>query len=113
MGKLITVVGNSGVGKTTLTHRLCTAVPQFTAALEQHAERPFQALFAADLQRYALANQIDYLLYRAEQERILRHEKQIAIIDGGAGFRFSWFCPAVLPKGIFKRSRVCVMSTTI
>ena len=67
MGKLITIVGNSGAGKTTLTHRICTAF-HLVSALEQHAKRPFQQLFSEDLHRYSLGNQVDYLLLRAEQE---------------------------------------------
>ena len=82
MGKLITVVGNAGAGKTTLTRRLCQELA-LTQRLEQHAERPFQALFAADLQRYALPNQIDYLLLRAEQEAEIRRGRSIGIQDGG------------------------------
>ncbi len=70
MGKLISVVGASGVGKTALVHALAKAYPPalskvegFETAYEEHAERPFQALFKNDA-RYALANQIDYLLLR-------------------------------------------------
>jgi deoxyadenosine/deoxycytidine kinase len=82
MGKLVAVIGNSGVGKTTLVRRLCAAWP-FQPALEQHGERPFQALFAADLNRYGLPNQVDYLLLRAEQERAARSSGGIAVHDGG------------------------------
>ena len=64
MGKLITIVGNAGIGKTTLTKLLCRDM-RFFPALESHAERPFQQLFAQNLQRYALANQFDYHLLLA------------------------------------------------
>lgn len=90
MGKIITVAGNSGVGKSTLVAALCHLRP-FAVGLEQHAERPFQALMAADPTRYALANQVDYLLLRAEQERALRHVPADGLIDGGLDLDFHGF----------------------
>ncbi len=56
MNKLITIIGPSGVGKTTLAQALC-AKHEFAIAYEQHSERPFQALFKQD-PKYALANQL-------------------------------------------------------
>lgn len=82
MGKLIAVVGNSGVGKTTLTRRLCEE-GSFITGLEQFDERLFQKQFSLDLKRFALANQIDYLLFRAEQEVYIRNHKAVGIQDGG------------------------------
>ncbi len=90
MGKVIVIVGNSGVGKTTLCRALAAARP-FAVGLEQHAERPFQALMAADPPRYALANQADYLLLRAEQERELRRSPGVGLIDGGLDLDFHAF----------------------
>ena len=81
MSKLVTVVGVSGVGKTALAQALARAFP-FETAYEGHADRPFQALFKAD-SRYALANQIDYFLFRAEQEKRLRASPRLGLIDGG------------------------------
>jgi deoxyadenosine/deoxycytidine kinase len=82
MGKLIAVVGNSGVGKTALVQALSQAGGYFTA-LESHAERPFQELFARDLTGFALPNQVDYLLLRAEQEQQIRLRRQPGLQDGG------------------------------
>jgi deoxyadenosine/deoxycytidine kinase len=90
VGKLFVVVGNSGVGKTTFTHHLCQHGP-FVTALEEHGERPFQALFAQDLHRYALANQIDYLLLRAEQEEHIRQSLLPGVQDGGLELDFYVF----------------------
>ena len=89
MNKLITIIGPSGVGKTTLAQALC-AKRDFAMAFEQHSERPFQALFKQD-PKYALANQLDYLLYRAEQERELRNRNKPALMDGGLDLDFHGF----------------------
>lgn len=89
MGKLIAVIGNTAAGKTTVVAALAAAAP-FVTGLEQHAERPFQEALADDLKRggaqryrYALANQIDYLLLRAEQEQAIRRQPGIGLVDGG------------------------------
>jgi len=81
VGKLVTVIGNTAAGKTTLVETLAVAAP-FVTGLEQHTERPFQRAFAQD-RRFALANQIDYLLLRAEQEQAIRREPGIGLVDGG------------------------------
>lgn len=89
MNKLIVIVGASGVGKTSLAQALCQKY-DFATAYEQHSERPFQALFKQDA-KYALANQLDYLLYRAEQEQALRDGERIALMDGGFDLDFYGF----------------------
>lgn len=98
MGKLIAVVGASGVGKTALVQALAKAYP-FRTAYEEHTERPFQALFKQD-RRYALANQIDYLLLRAEQERRLRASPQIGLMDGGLDLDFHGFTRLFHSRGL-------------
>lgn len=90
MGKLIAVIGNSGVGKTTLTKAIAASAG-FAPACEQHGERPFQHAMARDSQRYALANQLDYLLFRAEQEYDLRNKPTAGVIDGGLDLDFYGF----------------------
>jgi deoxyadenosine/deoxycytidine kinase len=89
VGKLIAIIGNTAAGKTRLVKTLAAAAPYVTG-LEQHAERPFQQALADDLRaggehrhRYALANQIDYLLLRAEQEQAIRGQPGIGLVDGG------------------------------
>jgi deoxyadenosine/deoxycytidine kinase len=89
MNKLIVIIGPSGVGKTTLAHALCKK-HDFAIAYEQHNERPFQTLFKKD-PKYALANQLDYLLFRAEQERELRNSNKPALMDGGLDLDFHGF----------------------
>lgn len=97
MGKLIVVVGNSGVGKTTLVNALC-ANNKYDLGLEELVERPFQALFKMD-RRHALANQVDYLLLRAEQERFIRQSLKSGIQDGGLEMDFQVFTRLFLYKG--------------
>jgi len=89
MNKLISIIGPSGVGKTTLARALCEK-HDFAIAYEQHNERPFQTLFKQDPQ-YALANQLDYLLYRAEQEYEMRQSNKPALMDGGLDLDFHGF----------------------
>jgi deoxyadenosine/deoxycytidine kinase len=98
MNKLIAVVGASGVGKTALVQALAKAHP-FATAYEQHAERPFQTLFKND-SRYAFANQIDYLLLRAEQEKALRASPQTGLIDGGLDLDFHGFTRLFRSRGL-------------
>jgi deoxyadenosine/deoxycytidine kinase len=89
MNTLIVIVGASGVGKTTLARALCLK-REFAAAYERHRERPFQTLFKQD-PKYALANQLDYLLFRAEQERELRNGTLPVLMDGGLDLDFHGF----------------------
>ena len=89
MGKLIVVVGSTGVGKTTLVRALCKQ-GLFVTGLEEHNEQPFQRILKTDA-RYALANQLDYLLLRAEQERHLRQSPQTGLMDGGLEMDFHGF----------------------
>lgn len=98
MNKLIVIVGASGVGKTTLAQAL-SKKKKFAMALEQHNERPFQALFKQDT-RYALANQMDYLLYRAEQEFELREGDTPALMDGGLDLDFYGFTRLFHTRGL-------------
>ncbi len=101
MGKLIVIVGNSGSGKTTLAKKLGEAggLPVF---LEQHIERPFQSAFAKD-RHFALANQIDYLLYRAEQERAIRALPGVGIQDGGLDLDFFVFTHLFRQRGFLSQ----------
>ena len=89
MGKVIAVVGTTGVGKTSLVRALCKQGP-FAAGLEQHKEMPFQKAFLEN-SSYALSNQIDYLLLRAEQERFLRQSEQTGLVDGGLDLDYYGF----------------------
>lgn len=98
MEKLITVIGPSGMGKTALVRALAKA-GDFALALEQHDERPFQKLFKQD-PRYGLANQVDYFLLRAEQERALRALPKTGLIDGGLDLDYHGFARLFHARGL-------------
>jgi deoxyadenosine/deoxycytidine kinase len=98
MSKLIAIAGASGVGKTALVSALAKS-EGFETAYEQHTERPFQSLFKDDA-RYALANQIDYFLLRAEQEKNLRASPRIGLIDGGLDLDFYGFTRLFHKRGL-------------
>ncbi len=82
MGKLVSIVGGSGSGKTTLARAICQA-GNYAPYLEDLRIRPFQASFMHEGKSYALANQVDFLLYRAEQEMSIRNSEGIGVQDGG------------------------------
>ena len=101
MNKLVSIVGASGVGKTALVQAL-NRTGGFVTAYEQHAERPFQALFKGDA-RYALANQVDYFLLRAEQEWTLRGTRigsATGLMDGGLDLDFHGFTRLFHRRGL-------------
>jgi deoxyadenosine/deoxycytidine kinase len=102
MGKLIVVTGNTGVGKSSLVDALAHK-GLFNLGLEQHTQRPFQHLFSSNPQ-YALANQIDYLLFRAEQEHLLRNGQQPGLMDGGLDQDFHAFTRLFHSRGMLSDS---------
>ena len=104
MIKLISVVGASGVGKTTLVRAL-GRLQEFQPAYEGHADRPFQALFKED-SRYALANQIDYFLACAEQEKQLRASVHIGLTDGGLDLDFHGFTRLFHSRGLLTNAEL-------
>ena len=98
MGKLITVVGNSGVGKSTLTRKLCEA-GSFKAVLETIEERPFIPKFHEDRTGYSLPNQVDFFLYQAEQEMFVRENDVVGVMDSGLEQGFHVFTKRFHQKG--------------
>jgi len=71
----------------------------FATGMEEHIARPFQALFKND-RAFALANQIDYLLLRAEQERLIRAYARTGLQDGGLEMDFFVFTRLFQHKGL-------------
>ncbi len=102
MNKLIVVVGPSGAGKTSLVQALASS-GDFQTALEQHAERPFQARAKED-RRSLFPNQMDYLLLRAEQERELRSASKMGLMDGGLDLDFHGFTRLFLHRGLLSHA---------
>lgn len=107
MGKLIAVVGNVGAGKTTFTRRLCETTG-WTAALEDHADRVFHDALAAGQHHIALANQIDFLLMRAEQERAIRSGSLTGVQDGGLDQDFWGFTHVFAHTGYLQPSEFAI-----
>lgn len=102
MYKLITIIGPSGTGKTSLVNALAQK-GNFTTALEQHTERPFQALAKQDA-RFTFANQMDYLILRAEQEKTLRASPVIGLMDGGLDLDFHGFTRLFLNRNLLSQN---------
>ena len=102
MNKLITIIGPSGVGKTALVQALAKTC-RFDTALEQHTERPFQTLAKQD-SRFMFANQMDYLLLRAEQEKALRACSLTGLMDGGLDLDFHGFTRLFLNRNLLTQN---------
>ncbi len=98
MGKIIAIAGNLGAGKTTLTRLLC-AQGGFTPYWESPEAHPFQCAFTSDPPRWALANQLDFYLFRCQQERIARQQDEIAVFDAGFDQDFYVFTRHIHHKG--------------
>ena len=98
MGKIISVVGNLGAGKTTLAKLLC-AKGSYIPYREGPEERPFHTQYGKDQPRWALANQIDFFLFRCEQEANARQSNEIAVFDGGFDQDFHVFTRHIFDRG--------------
>jgi len=102
MGKIISVVGNLGSGKTTLTKLICDK-GSYIPYWERPEERPFHAEYGKDQQRWALSNQIDFFLFRCEQEADARRSDDIAVFDGGLDQDFHVFTHHILNRGFLNQ----------
>jgi deoxyadenosine/deoxycytidine kinase len=111
MGKLITIVGSNGSGKTTLTKALCDQTSS-TPWLESHEDRPYQPLFSQDVRRYALPNQIDYLLRRAEQEGEIRAGEVTGVQDGGLDQDYYLYTHLFHHKGFLDKQEFALCQRT-
>ncbi len=98
MGKLISVVGNLGAGKTVLTKLLCDK-GKFSAYWEKPEERPFHIEYGKDQKRWALANQMDFFLFRCEQEAAARRNDATAVFDGGFDQDYHVYTKHILNRG--------------
>ena len=107
MGKIISVVGNLGAGKTTLTKLICDK-GLYIPYPERPEERPFHTKYGKDQQRWALANQIDFFLYRCEQEANARKSNKIAVFDGGFDQDFHVFTRHIFNRGYLNQDELNV-----
>jgi deoxyadenosine/deoxycytidine kinase len=107
LGKIISVVGNLGAGKTTLTELLCEK-GAFIPYWETPEDHPFQADFTQDMRRWALANQVDFFLFRCNQEFIARQSNEIAVFDGGFDQDFQVFTRHIYHKGVLNQDEFTV-----
>lgn len=111
MGRLISVVGNSGVGKTSFVDKLSQGT-NFTLGLEQHEERPFQELFMLHKKQYAFVNQIDYMVFRAQQEIAIREGDTPGIQDGGLDQDFFVFTKLFFHNGYLSEDEFGICKST-
>jgi deoxyadenosine/deoxycytidine kinase len=109
MGKIVSVVGNLGSGKTTLTRLICDK-GLFLPFWEIPEEHPFHVEFGKDMQRWALANQIDFFLFRCKQEAIARRSNNISVFDGGFDQDFHVFTQHIFNKGYLNQDEFDVCS---
>jgi deoxyadenosine/deoxycytidine kinase len=86
---IVSIIGSSGIGKTTFAEALSKRL-NLPLGLESHDERPYQKRFA-DTGKPAFHNQVDYLLFRWEQEIVLRKNNSLSIVDGGLDMDFHGF----------------------
>ncbi len=98
MAKIIEILGNSGSGKTTLVAELLKT-GLFSTGIEEHEIRPFHQASVETNSAVALANQVDFLLYRAEQEKKLREGSKTGLLDGGLEQDFFLFTRLFREKG--------------
>ncbi len=96
--KIVAVVGNLGAGKTTFTRLICER-STFTPDWEKPGERPFHLAFGKDVPRWALVNQLDFLLFRGEQEGLAKKSNGIAVFDGGFDQDFHVYTRYIAKKG--------------
>ena len=66
---------------------------------ERPEGHPFQKVVLDDLPRWALANQMEFFLFRCEQELQIRRDNQIAVMDGGLDQDFRVFTKNLFNKG--------------
>lgn len=99
MKKQIILVGNFASGKTTLAKAVCEKT-DYSPYWEDPVQRPFQEMFASNLERWSFANQIDFFTFKAEQEVAMSEKGTICIQDGSLDQDMFVFTQHLVNKGI-------------
>lgn len=102
MGKHIAILGGLGSGKTTLMEQLCKR-SSFRPFWEEPERRPFQKQLADNLSRWALANQMDFLVFRGEQESQIKNSHAVCIQDGSLDQDFYVFTRYLYRRDLMER----------
>ena len=108
---LINIIGNLGVGKTTLARQLAE---RLDAAVdwESPTGRPFQNLFSEEKARWALANQLDFFRFRAGQEQVARERDRLTLHDGGLDQDFWVFCHLLAEQALLTPAELSLCQET-
>lgn len=85
MTKTITVIGNVGSGKTTLSKLLAEKLPAALINADPFESNPFLSHYAQDHERWSLATELSFAISRSEiiAAQLVKYQDTVKIIDSG------------------------------